>query len=224
MNRRTPRPDKDASPPKPGKITAISAQQRDDARMNIEIDGKFAFGLHIDIVLGHYLATGTDLSAETIEQLLQEDEVKKAITAALNLLSFRPRASGELQRKLREKGYSPASAEAAIKRMLDLGYVNDADFADRWIENRQEHKPRSRKLLLQELRQKGIDQDTIQEALADVEIDEVADALEIARKKAGSMQSMDEPTRHRRLSGFLGRRGYGYDVIRKVLDQLDQDD
>lgn len=221
MNRRRPRSDREKAPPKPGKITAISAQQRDDARMNIDIDGTFAFGLHVDIVLSHYLSVGTELSAEKIEQLQQEDEVKKAITAALNLLSFRPRASGELQRKLREKGYSAESAAAAIQRMLELGYLNDADFADRWIENRQEHKPRSRKLLQQELRQKGIDSDTIEEALADVEIDEVADALELARKKANSMQGLDQQTRHRRLSGFLGRRGYGYDVIRKVLEQID---
>lgn len=221
MNRRSPRTDRDKTPPKPGKITAISAQQRDEARVNIEIEGTFAFGLHVDIVLGHYLSVGTELSAEKIEQLQQEDEVKKAITAALNLLSFRPRASGELQRKLREKGYSAESAEAAIKRMLELGYLNDADFADRWIENRQEHKPRSRKLLQQELRQKGIDSDTIDDALAEIEIDEVTDALELARKKANSMQALDQQTRHRRLSGFLGRRGYGYDVIRKVLEQID---
>lgn len=221
MNRRRPRSDREKAPLNPGKITAISAQQRDDARMNIDIDGTFAFGLHVDIVLSHYLSVGTELSAEKIEQLQQEDEVKKAITAALNLLSFRPRASGELQRKLREKGYSAESAAAAIQRMLELGYLNDADFADRWIENRQEHKPRSRKLLQQELRQKGIDSDTIEEALADVAIDEVADALELARKKANSMQGLDQQTRHRRLSGFLGRRGYGYDVIRKVLEQID---
>lgn len=222
MNRRRINRDKaDKTPPKPGKITAISTQQRDDARMNIEIDGKFAFGLHADIVLGHYLSVGDQLSTEKIESLLQEDEVKKAITAALNLLSFRPRASGELQRKLREKGYTAEAAEAAIRRMLELGYLNDADFADRWIENRQIHKPRSRKMLQQELMQKGLDRELIREALDDTEIDEFGDALELARKKAGSMNSLDQPTRHRRLSGFLGRRGYGYDVIRKVLEEIE---
>lgn len=220
MNRRRPRTERSTEPPKPGKITAISAQQRDDARTNIEIDGKFAFGLHADVVLNHYLTVGSELSAELIEKLQQEDEVKKAITAALNLLSFRPRASGELERKLREKGYSPESAEAAVTRMHDLGYLNDADFANRWIENRQEHKPRSRRLLQQELRHKGIDGEVIEEAMAEVEIDEVADALQIALKKAGSMQALDQQTRHRRLSGFLGRRGYGFDVIRKVLDEI----
>lgn len=219
--RRFKRDESEKSPPQPGKITALTPQKRDDARMNVSIDGKFAFGLHIDIVLEHYLAVGDDLSAEQIESLQQEDEVKKAITAALNQISFRPRASGELLRKLREKGYSPEAAETAVQRMLDLGYVNDADFTERWIENRQEHKPRSRRMLQQELMQKGVDRDLIREALEETEIDEFGDALELARKKAGSMAGLDRDTRHRRLSGFLGRRGYGYDVIRKVLEEID---
>lgn len=222
MNRRRASPQsREKSPPGPGKITAISAQQRDDARMNIEIAGTFAFGLHADIVLAHYLSVGDELSEETIALLLQEDEVKKAISAALNLISFRPRASGELRRKLREKGYAVEAAEAAVQRMLNLGYVNDADFADRWIENRQEHKPRARKMLQQELMQKGIDRELIGEALESTDIDELGDATKIARKKAASMSGLDQQTRHRRLSGFLGRRGYGYDVIRKVLEQID---
>lgn len=222
MNRRRlPRPERDKEPPSPGTITAMTSQQRDDTRMNIEIDGRFAMGLHMDVVLNHYLHVGLELTAEQIVTLLQEDEIKKAITAALNLIAFRPRASGELQRKLREKGYAIEAADAAVQRMLDLGYLNDEDFASRWIENRQEHKPRSRRLLQQELRQKGIDPDTIVDALDETEIDEFADALELARKRSGSMQSLNPPTRHRRLSGFLGRRGYGYDVIRRVLEQIE---
>ena len=218
MNRR--KFDQPKEPPAPGPITSIEPQQRDDARMNIHINGKFAFGLHVDVVLNHRLTIGMELSSSLIETLLAEDEVKKAITAALNLIAFRPRASGELQRKLREKGYRPEAAEAAINRMRDLGYLNDATFADRWIENRQEHRPRSRRMLTQELRQKGIDADTIDEALEDVEIDEFGDALALATKKAEGIRALDLPTRQRRISGFLSRRGYGFDVIRQVLEEI----
>lgn len=218
MNRR--RNDRPKEPPKPGRITAIEPQQRDDARMNIHIDGAFAFGLHADIVLEHRLSVDVDLSATQIEALLTEDEVKKATTAALNLIAFRARASGELHRKLREKGFSADAAEKAVERMRYLGYLNDATFADRWIENRQEHRPRSRRMLAQELRQKGIDSETIDAALDDTEIDEFGDALALAEKKAEGMRALDQPTRHRRISGFLSRRGYGFDVIRKVLEEI----
>lgn len=218
MNRR-----RDTTPkelPAPGTITSIEPQVRDDARMNIAINGEFAFGLHADIVLEHHLREGQRLDAELITQLLAEDEIKKATMAALNLIAFRPRASGELRTKLREKGYTATAASAAVVRMQELGYLNDADFADRWIENRQEHRPRSRKLLLQELREKGIDSEIIADVMAETEIDEVSDALALAEKKAAGMMALDVATRQRRLSGFLARRGYGYDVIRQVLEQI----
>ena len=218
MNRRRDSTPKE--PPAPGTITSIAPQARDDTRMNIGIDGAFAFGLHADVVLEHRLHEGQHLNAVLIAQLLHEDEIRKATMAALNLIAFRPRASGELTRKLREKGYGVAAAQAAVTRMQELGYLNDADFADRWIENRQEHRPRSRKLLQQELREKGIDAETIATVMADTEIDEVADALALAQKKAASMMVLDIATRQRRLSGFLARRGYGFDVIRQVLEQI----
>lgn len=208
-------------PPAPGRITAIAEQQRDNARMNISIDGKFAFGLHADVVLDERLHVGEEISALRIEELLRKDEVKRAITAALNLIAFRSRASGELQRALQGKGYSSECAEAAVNRMLELGYLNDSRFAERWIENRQEHRPRSVRMLKQELRQKGIDAETIGEAISTVEIDEYTDALALASKKASTMAALDQPTRHRRISGFLARRGYGFDVIRRVLEAID---
>lgn len=218
MNRRRDRSPKE--PPGPGTITSIEPQVRDDTRMNIAINGEFAFGLHADIVLEHRLREGQLLDTELIAQLLAEDEIKKATMAALNLIAFRSRASGELRTKLREKGYSANAASAAVSRMEELGYLNDADFADRWIENRQEHRPRSRKLLQQELREKGIDAEIIADVMAETEIDEVADALALAQKKAAGMMALDVETRQRRLSGFLARRGYGYDVIRQVLEQI----
>lgn len=208
-------------PPSPGTITSIEEQKRDNARVNISIDGAFAFGLHADLVLEHRLSTGVSLGADDIEKLLQADEIKKAITAALNLIAFRSRASGELARKLREKGYSAEAATTAVERMRELGYLDDARFAERWVENRQEHRPRSARMLQQELRQKGVDADTVAEVLSEVEIDEVSDALVLARKKAAGMAALDQPTRHRRISGFLARRGYGFEVIRKVLEAIE---
>lgn len=218
MNRRRDRTP--AEPPVPGTITSMEPQARDADRLSISIDGAFAFGLHVDVAANHYLRVGQVLTADTLQVLLDEDEIKKATLAALNLIAFRPRASGELARKLREKGYRAEAADAAVNRMQELGYLNDADFADRWIENRQEHRPRSRRMLQQELREKGIDAETIAEVMDEAEIDEFGDALALAQKKAAGMMALDVETRQRRISGFLSRRGYGFDVIRKVLEQI----
>lgn len=208
-------------PPKPGKITAIKVQQRDNARVSIYIDEKFSFGLHMDIQLDHRLKAGDVLDEATIATLLKEDETRKAITAALNLLSYRPRAAGELAGKLREKGYAPEAVDAAIARMRELRYLDDEAFAERWVESRQSSRPRSERMLKRELAQKGVDKETIERAVEEAGVDEYGDALELARKKYESVRNEDRDVRYRRISGFLGRRGYGYDIIRQVMEVLE---
>ena len=211
-------------PPKPGKITAIKVQQRDNARVSIYIDETFSFGLHMDIQLDHRLKPGDLLDETAIAQLLKEDESRKAITAALNLLSYRPRAAGELRGKLREKGYAPEAVDAAVARMRELRYLDDEAFAERWVESRQSSRPRSERMLKRELAQKGVDKETIERTVEEAGVDEYGDALELARKKYQSLRHEERDVRYRRLSGLLGRRGYGYDIIRQVMETLEGSD
>src|SRR5690606_30921233 len=107
---------------KAGRISAIEPQRRDENRVSVFIDGAFAFGLHIDVQIEHNLAPGDDLDDDTIAQLLREDQTKRAIASALNLIAYRPRAAGELRGKLRERGYPPEAIDNAIARVRDLGY------------------------------------------------------------------------------------------------------
>jgi regulatory protein len=219
------RPDDEPAPqPRAGRITAIEPQRRDNARVNIFIDGAFAFGLHIDLQLEHVLAPGDDLDDEKIALLLRQDQTRRAITTALNLIAYRSRSAGELKDKLRERGYPPYAVDDAIARMRELGYLDDRDFADRWVESRQAHRPRSVRMLTRELQQKGVARDVIEGTLEDAGIDEFGDALALAERKAGTLRGLDAPTRDRRLSAFLARRGYSYDIIRRVMDALGTED
>lgn len=218
------RRDREPKPaPKAGTITDIRPQQRDETRVNIFIDGEFAFGLHIDLQLEHYLKKGDVLDDEKIALLLRQDETKKAIASALNLIAYRSRAAGELATKLREKGFSPEAVDAAVARMGELGYLDDRDFADRWVESRQSSRPRSARMLKQELRHKGVDREIIESAIEDAGIDEYADALELARKRTTTLADLDPAVRERRLTGYLARRGYGFDIIRRVLEALENE-
>lgn len=218
------KPDNEPKPaPKPGTITDIRPQRRDESRVNIFIDGEFSFGLHMDIQLDHYLTKGDVLDEQQIALLLREDETKKAIAAALNLIAYRARAAGELATKLRERGFSPEAIENAVARMQELGYLDDRDFADRWVESRQTYRPRSVRMLKQELRQKGVDQEIIESTLDEAGVDEFSDALSLATKRVSSLHDLEPQVRDRRLSGYLARRGYGYDIIRRVLDELESD-
>ena len=202
-----------------GCVTAISTQ-RDQDRVNIFLDGAFAFGLPADLVAMAGLAVGEELSEERVAALLVQDEVARATSAALVFLGYRPRSEREVRDRLRQKGYGPAAIAGAIARLEGWHYLDDADFARRWVENRTTHRPRGRRLLEQELRHKGIDPETAREVIADAEVDETGAALELARAKLRAHAGEEPVVIRRKLGAFLGRRGYGYDTIRPVLDQL----
>lgn len=220
LNRqRAPR---DRTPPEPvaGTITDLTAQKRDPERINVFVDGAFAFGLSADLVIDAGLAKGVTLTLAESTELLAKDEVRQATTASFRLLAHRARSEQELRQRLRQKGYNAPAIDQTITHLRDWHYLDDEDFARRWVEGRQDHRPRSQRLLSLELRQKGIDAETIDEVIEDAAVDEHADALALARQKAPSYRGLEPDVQRRRLSGFLARRGYGYDIIRVVLDEL----
>ncbi|HEU0164890.1 MAG TPA: RecX family transcriptional regulator [Thermomicrobiales bacterium] len=220
--RRGPSRDREAEPrpegPRAGRISQITAQVHDRDRVSIFLDDVFAFGLAADLVLEEGLAPGMALDEAAVERLLAADEIRRATAAALNLLAYRPRSEGEITTRLRQRNFSPTAIAAAIVRLREWHYVDDADFANRWIENRQQHRPRSARMLAQELKAKGVDQEIVRESIAEAGLDEVADARAVAERQRMKYASLDEETQNRRLMAFLARRGYGFDVIRRALE------
>jgi regulatory protein len=96
--------------------------------------------------------------------------------------------------------------------------VDDTRFARAWIENRNEFRPRSRRALSIELRQHGLDEDIAAEALA--EIDDEALAYQAAIRQSGKLKNWEWPDFRRKLTGFLGRRGFNYEVISTVVKRV----
>ena len=215
-----PHPEADpAAEPIAGRVTGISSQ-RDPNRVNVFLDGTFAFGLDREVAEREGLTVGDELDAERIARLRVADDVAKATTAALGLLARRPRAEREVRDRLRQKGYAPGTIDAAIAKLEGWRYLDDADFARYWVENRESNQPRGRRLLEQELRLKGVDRGIVRDTLATADLDEAAAALELGRAKLRSYAGQDPAVVRRRLAGFLARRGYGFDVVRPVLDRL----
>ncbi len=204
----------------PGTVTAIKPQVRDPERINVFIDEQFAFGMGSQISLDMGLHVGEQLDAGRIAALQAAEDLGKATNAALNLLAMRPRSIREIRDRLREKAYGPEAIDAAIEKLEGWNYVDDADFARFWVENRVTHRPRGKRLLAQELWQKGIDRETAEEAIDESDLDEHEAALAIARSKMRSYAGLERAVVYRRLGGLLGRRGFGYDVVKPVLDEV----
>jgi regulatory protein len=159
------------------------------------------------------------LDGERVSALLAADQASRATEAALVFLGYRPRSEKEVRDRLRRGGYEQGAIEHAIARLHEWRYLDDADFARRWVENRTAHRPRGKRLLQQELRHKGIDGETARDAIDEADLDETGAAEALARRRLPAYAGDDAASIRRRLGAYLARRGYGYDVIRIALDR-----
>jgi regulatory protein len=202
-----------------GTVTSVTPVPRKPGQYTIAIDGRAAFTITEEAFVRFDIQIGDQLSAERAAEIIAADETARAIQAALVFLAHRPRSEREVRDRLRRGGYSSESIDAAIARLHDWRYLDDADFARRWVENRAMHRPRGRRLLQQELRQKGVDQETVREVIADADLDELAAAEKVARHRLAATSGEDPAAVRRRVSAYLARRGYSYDVVRSALER-----
>lgn len=198
-----------------GRITALKVQRRNPQRVNVHLDGIYAFGLAR--ITAAWLQVGQELSDQKITELLTKDSAEVAFQKALRFLENRPRAEAEVRRRLHEHQIPDEAIDPVIERLRNNGLVDDARFAKEWVDNRSTFRPRSRRALIQEMRQRGVPAETIQEAVAD--IDEDALALQAARKQARKLHNLEWLDFRRKLSGFLARRGFNYATIAPVVTQ-----
>ena len=199
-----------------GRITALRAQKRDKEQVNVYLDGEYAFSLKA--IVAARLRVGRSLSDEEIDALMWEDSFQKAYDQALDFLSYRPRSRAEVLRYLRRKEVPPRVSEEVIRRLTAAGLVDDVSFARYWLENRESFNPRSPRVLRYELRQKGLDSETISQVLEG--LDEERSAYRAAAKRAGRWAHLDWESFRRKAGSFLKRRGFSYQVIESVLNRL----
>jgi regulatory protein len=205
--------------PQAGRVTALRPTKRDPDRIAVDLDGSFAFALPAQLVADERVAIGDELDAERIKALLAADQASRATEAALVFLSYRPRTEKEVRDRLRRGGYDQDAIDHTITRLHEWRYLDDVDFARRWVENRTAHRPRGKRMLQQELRRKGVNAETAREVISEAELDETGAAEALARRRLPAYAGDDPAAIRRRLGGYLARRGYDYDVIRVALER-----
>ena len=198
------------------KITALEVQRKNPNRVNIHLDGEFAFGLAR--ITAAWLKVGDTLSEEKIASLQAEDMRERALQQALLFLSYRARSEKEIRQNLKKHEYSEDAIEHTMSRLRENRLANDNEFAQTWVENRNTFRPRSRRALTMELRQKGLDVETVNAAVS--EVDESALAYETARKRAPRLKGLEWSEFRKKLSEYLARRGFPYSVITSTVTQL----
>lgn len=202
-----------------GTITRLAFQKHAADRVNVYLDGRYAFALP-DMEAAR-LRVGQFLDDDAIAQLQAQDERQKAYDRAVRFLGYRPRSQAEVRRNLLEAGLEADLVEATLARLVAQGHLNDAEFARFWVENRQQFRPKGSQALRSELRQRGVDAAAVEAAL--VGLDPAASAYEAAQPRAARLAALaqaDPAAFRRKLGNFLLRRGFDYEVVKETVSRL----
>jgi regulatory protein len=200
-------------------VTALEPQRSDPERLNVFLDGTFAFGISRYLALSYRLSVGVELESDAVERLSHADLADRSYHAALNFLSYRPRSRREVEIYLRRRSLEADMIVEVLERLERTGIVDDRAFAAFWVENRQMFRPRGSRAVRMELQQKGVDRDVAEDALSSLP-DEETSARAAAMKKLRSYASLDDRTFFTRMVGHLQRRGFAYAVAAGVTRDL----
>jgi len=197
-------------------MTVTAIEPRRKGLCAVYIDGELAMQLDAEIVLGHRLDVGREITDEELREAVIASDRKRCKDKALWLISYRDHSRRELTDKLR-RDYSDESAQAAVTRCEELGLIDDSRYARRYAADLINVKHLSERGVRQKLREKGIDRDLIDGVMAEFDLDETEQIRDIVNRKYARTIA-DEKTRRRAVSA-LQRMGFGYADIRSVLNE-----
>ncbi len=204
-------------------ITDLKIQKHNPNRLNVYLDGEYAFG--VERLVAAWLCVGDTVDRARIEDLLRKDEQERAYLRALRLINIRPRSVWEITTRLKKAGFDESVIPTTIERLKNAGLISDADFARTWVENRCTFRPRAKRVLVLELHQKGLAETEIQSAVS--HLDEDALAIKAAEKYASRCKNLPFDEFRKKMLGYLSRRGFNYgptaEAIQRTWQKLQVD-
>lgn len=197
-------------------LTSIKPQ-KNQKRVNIYLDGKFGFGLDLESFVKFGLRVGQKLKEGEVEKIVKEAEFQKIYDKILKFVALRPRSEKEVRDWMRKYKVHSSLHNELFSRLKRIDLLNDKRFALWWVDQRQTFRPKSKRVLQQELKLKGIDEKIIDEVLQESRIDDVAAAKRLLRKKKYLWEKLPNLEARKKKAAFLQRKGFDWEVIRKVL-------
>ncbi|HEX8520727.1 MAG TPA: RecX family transcriptional regulator [Tepidisphaeraceae bacterium] len=204
------------------RITKISEQKRRANRRNIYLDGAFAFGCNVNVVARFRLREGMELSDERVREIQLGEVKQECFDGAIRLLESRLHSSSELRRKLMRKEWGEQVVQAVMDDLTRMGYLDDERFAKAKALSAAQHKHHGPRRAMVELLRAGVKREVASQACDDVygNADNISAARQLAEKQANRLKKLDPLVARRRLVGMLQRRGFEYDTIKPVVDQV----
>jgi regulatory protein len=199
--------------------TIIKTKQADDC-VAVEFDSGEVMKIPSRVAGPYRLEEGKNVDATEYAQLKAESQRHRSKKMALDYLAICPRAVAEMERYLVKKGFDHDLVRDIVEGLKEAGYIDDADYAARYIGNKCGKKPVGKNLLMSELLKKGLARDVIRNALRESEsllcsFDQV---LSIAEKKYAAIK--DKKNALAKLAYFLRGRGFDADTVSAVIERV----
>lgn len=201
------------------KITSMRPQAKDKTRCNLYLDGVFYCGLTLESVVKFRLKEGMEIEREVLDAIQLESEKQTAFDKALDHLSHSMKTEASLRAYLKKKGYVEAVIDSVMEKLSSYGFVDDQEYAKRYASSAS--KGKGKKLIALELRQKGVGEEEIGEALSSLTGEtETAKALleKYMRGKERNRETLSKAFQ------YLLRRGFDYETAKEALGEIDEDD
>lgn len=203
-------------------ITKITTQKNQADRFNIYIDEQFAFGVDEEVLIRFQLGKGKELTEFDITQIQYEDEIRKALNTAIHFLSFRMRSEREIIDHLKKKEWDQPVIQAVLLKLQELNYTDDLAFAIAYVRTQINGGKKGPTTVKQELKQKGINDRYIEEALNEYgEEQQVIHAIQLGNKVVKQNSKLSERFLKQKIEQFLLTKGFTYSIITIALEEIE---
>ncbi|WP_304507708.1 RecX family transcriptional regulator [Anaerotignum sp.] len=203
-------------------VTKMIPQKRDPAKYNIYIDGEYLFALPAQDLAYFNIKEGKEIPEKTVSFIQKNLIYMQAQDKALNFIGYKMRTEKEVRQKLLENDFTHEIIEEVMVFLCKYKYINDRDYAQKYIKERLRLSPRGAYALRMELLQRGISDQICQEVLELTEFSETEDAIKWLERKTKGQWPPDEKKK-KQLYVFLQRKGYSYSVIKEAFVEMDQE-
>ena len=201
-------------------ITKIEVQKKNQDRVNIYVNNEFFIAIYTELVYRFGLKKGIDIDEDKLKALLKDEIYIKAKNKALNILS----KSDQSEKKIREKlsyDFEESVIDKVISFLKDNNFINDDILAQKIVNTNINLNKCGINKIKQNLYIKGINKNSIDEALGDVDYNiEFENAMYLAKKRYNRIKNEDKRKIYQKISQHLAYKGFNYDIIKRVLNKI----
>jgi len=203
-------------------ISKISRQKKNTSRYNIFVQDEYSFSVSEDVLVRYQLYKGMELTRALIEEIKASESWNKAYSDALFYLNFRMRTEKEMRTYLRKKEAAPHIIDKVIEKLRKENFLNDLEFATAFVRDRANRSSKGPKIVANELREKGVKEETIQEALREYSDEkQFQNALRWAEKRSARRSKESHRRTLNKIRAQLLQKGFSHDMATRVMEHVD---